>query len=191
MVDTTRTSGNDFFSMPIFKKNLENGKYRLVDCMFEQKSLGIKDDPNSVFARKVCRKIIDSNMVECCLESNTSNTSSALLKMICSQMGYKSCKFRDRYTSGRKGSNKVTRILTMEETIKEYIEFPNPDSLPNGHPLRLFMKYLTSWSSTEGQKKTNPDDAPDSIAMFAEEFIFKRQKKGIVKDFPKNFQGIL
>ena len=178
--------------MPIFRRNNKNGKYRLVDCIFEQKSLGVNDDPNNMFAKKVCRKIIESNMVECCLESNTSNTSSALFKMICNAMKYKSCKFRDRYTSGRgKGSNKVTRILTMEETIKEYIEFPNPETLPPAHQLRLFMKYLTDWSSTEGQKKTNPDDAPDSIAMFSEEFIFKKQKKGIIKDFPKNFCGIL
>lgn len=191
MVDTTRKSGNDFFAMPIFKRNLKNGKYRLVDCIFEQKSLGINDDPNNVFAKKVCRKIIDTNIIECCLESNTSNTSSALLKLHCEKLGYKSCKFRDRYTSRKgKGSNKIVRILNMEETIKEYIEFPQPDTLPVGHPLRLFMQYLTNWSSTEGQKKTNPDDAPDSVAMFSEEFIFKKQRKGIVKEFPKDFRGI-
>ena len=192
MVDTSRRSGSDFFTMPIFKKNLKNGKYRLVDCIFEQKSLGINDDANGVFAKKVCRKIINSNMTECCLESNTSNTSSFLLKSICNNMGYKSCKFRDRYTSGKgKGSNKVTRILNMEETIKEYIEFPLPETLTQGHPLRLFMQYLSAWSSTEGQKKSNPDDAPDSIAMVAEEFIVNQQRKGTIKEFPKNFKGIL
>ena len=192
MIDASRKSGNDFFSMPILKKNNSNGKYRLVDCIFEQKSLGINDDPNNMFAKKVCKKVIDSNMTECCVENNTSNTSSMLLKIICGAMGYKSCKFRDRYTSGRgKGSTKITRILSMEETIKEYIEFPNPETLPPTHPLRLFMKYLTDWSSTEGQKKTNPDDAPDSIAMFAEEFVFKKQRKGKIKEFPKNFCGIL
>lgn len=189
MTDTTRKSGNDFFAMPIARLNKNTGKYRIVDCIFEQKSLGINEDPNNTFAKKVCRKIIESNMIECCLESNTSNTSSALLKLHCNEMGYKSCKFRDRYTSKKgKSSNKVQRILNMEETIKECIEFPKPDSLPVAHPLRLFMQYLCNWSSTEGQKKTNPDDAPDSIAMLAEEFIFKRQKKGIIKEFPKNFQ---
>lgn len=186
MVDTTRTSGNDFFAMPIFRKNVFNGKYRLVDCIFEQKSLGIKHDSNSAFANKICQKIIDSNMVECCLESNTSNTSSALLKQICNKLGYKSCKFRDRYTTGRKGSNKVVRILSMEETVKEYIEFPLPETIPSGHPLKLFMQYFTNWSSTEGQKKTNPDDTVDSVAMYAEEFIFKKQRKGIIKEMPQN-----
>ena len=189
MTDTTRKSGNDFFSMPIVRFNKDTGRYRLVDCIFEQKSLGINDDPNNVFAKKVCLKIIESKMTECCVESNTSNTTSALLKDHCAKMGYKSCKFRDRYTSKKgKSSNKVQRILNMEETIKEYIEVPDPTTLPTGHPLRLFMQYLSNWSSTEGQKKTNPDDAPDSLAMLAEEFIFKRQRKGIIKDFGKNFQ---
>ena len=189
MIDTTRKSGNDFFSMPIFRFNKETEKYRLVDCIFEQKSLGILDDPNNAFAKRICRKIIEKNIIECCLESNTSNTSSALLKSLCDGMGYKSCKFRDRYTSKKgKSSNKVQRILDMEETIKNYIEFPRPDTLPKGSPLILYMQYLTNWSSTEGQKKTNPDDAPDSLAMFAEEFIFKRQRKGIIKEFSKNFQ---
>ena len=189
MTDTTRKSGNDFFSMPIVRLNKNTGRYRLVDCIFEQKSLGINDDPNNAFAKKVCRKIVDSNIIECCLESNTSNTSSALLKLHCAEMGYKSCKFRDRYTSKKgKSSNKVQRILNMEETIKEYIEVPDPTTLPSTHPLRLFIQYLCNWSSTEGQKKTNPDDAPDSLAMLAEEFIFKRQRKGIIKEFSKNFQ---
>lgn len=192
MVDTTRTNGNDFFVMPIMKKNLQNGKYRLVDCIFEQKSLGIDADKDNVFAKKVCRKIIDSNLVECCLESNTSNTSSALLKMICNAMGYKSCKFRDRYTRGKgKGSNKITRILNMEETIKDNLELPNPDTLPNGHPLRLFMQHLCNWSSLEGQKKTNPDDVPDCLAMFAEEFVYKKPRKGTIPKFHENFTGIL
>ena len=191
MIDTTRKSGNDFFSMPIFRKNLENGKYRLVDCIFEQKSLGIVDDPNNLFAKKICNKVIESQMIECCIENNTSNTTSALLKSICDGMKYKSCKFRERYTS-RKGKNstKIVRILNMEETIKNYIEFPDVITLPATHPLRLYMKYLTEWSSTEGQKKTNPDDAPDSLAMFAEEFIFKKQRNGVVKDFGENFFGI-
>lgn len=188
MIDTTRKSGNDFFCMPIFRKNKETSRYRLVDCIFEQKSLGIIEDPKNMFAKKICKRIIDSNIIECCLESNTSNTTSALLKSLCMSFGYKSCKFRDRYTTGKgKGSTKVVRILNMEETIKEYIEFPDPNTLPQGHPLWLFMQYLSNWSSIEGQKKTNPDDAPDSLAMYAEEFIFKKQKLGIIKEFPKDF----
>ena len=192
MIDTTRKSGNDFFSMPIFRKNLKTGKYRLVDCIFEQKSLGIVEDEHNVFAKKVCSKIIEDNIVECCVENNTSNTTSALLKSLCKEMKYESCKFRERYTSKKgKNSTKIVRILNMEETIKNHIEFPDVQTLPLTHPLRLYMKYLTEWSSTEGQKKSNPDDAPDSLAMFAEEFIFKKQRNGVVKDLGEKFSSFL
>lgn len=185
MADTTRRSGNDFFAMPIFRFNPETGRYRLVDCIFEQKSLGIVDDPKNAFAEKICKKIVAESIIEFCLESNTSNTASALLKEICRKEGYISCKFRDRYTAKRgKTSSKVVRILNMEETIKNHIEFPDPNTLPQNSPLFLFMSYLTSWNSKEGQKKTNPDDAPDSLAMFVEEFIFKKQRKGVIKEIP-------
>ena len=183
MADTTRKSGNDFFAMPIFRYNNETGRYRLVDCIFEQRSLGIVDDPKNTFAEKVCTKIRKSNIIECCLESNTSNTTSALLKEICRKAGYISCKFRDRYTTKKgKSSSKIVRILNMEETIKNYIEFPDPQTLSGNNPLLLFMAYLTNWNSKEGQKRTNPDDAPDSVAMFVEEFVFKKQRKGIIKE---------
>ena len=182
MIDTTRKSGNDFFAMPIFRLNEETGAYRLVDCIFEQKSLGMVEDPRNEFAQKICKKIEKDNIIECCIENNTSNTTGTLLKSMCKSFGYDVCKFRERYTAKRGiNSTKIVRILNMEETIKNYIEFPNPETLPVGHPLRLFMQYLTNWSSLEGQKKTNPDDAPDSVAMFAEEFIFKKKRKGTIK----------
>ena len=113
-------------------------------------------------------------------------------KALCKEMKYESCKFRERYTSKKgKNSTKIVRILNMEETIKNHIEFPDVQTLPLTHPLRLYMKYLTEWSSTEGQKKSNPDDAPDSLAMFAEEFIFKKQRNGVVKDLGEKFSSFL
>lgn len=183
MIDTTRRSGNDWFSMPIFNKNNENGLYYWTDMIFEQKSLGVVDDPKNTFASEICKKIKNDNIVECCIESNTSNTTSALLKTICKGMSYNSCKFRDRYTSKKgKNSNKIVRILNMEETIKNYIVIPDPNTLPNKHPIKLALQYLSNWNSKEGQKKTNPDDVPDSLAQFCEEFIFKSKNRGQVKE---------
>lgn len=192
MIDTTRKSGSDFFAMPIFRRVNKNGRYRLYDVIFKQKSLGIVYDEKNVFAKEICSKIAKENVVQCCVENNTSNTTSALLKSICNSFGYKSCKFRDRFTARKgKNSSKVVRILNMEETIKEYIEFPNPTTLPPNHQLRLFMQHICNWSSTDGQKKTNPDDAIDSVSMFCEEFIYKNAKKGTIKFIDKNFRNFL
>lgn len=192
MIDTTRKNGGDFFAMPIFRRVEKTGRYRLYDVIFKQKSLGIVNDEKNAFAKEICTKIIKENVVNCCVENNTSNTTSALLKSICNNAGYKSCKFRDRFTARKgKNSSKVVRILNMEETIKEYIEFPDPSTLPQSHPLRLFIQHICSWSSTDGQKKSNPDDAIDSVSMFCEEFIYRNAKKGTIKFVDKNFRNFL
>ena len=187
-IDTTRKNGSDFFAMPIFRYNNKTQKYRLVDCIFEQKSLGLVNDSENKFATKVAKKIISSSVIDCCIENNTSNTTGTLLKDKCEKYGYRSCKFRERTTSKKgKSSSKVVRILSMEETIKNHIEFPNPNTIPIGHPLKLFMEHFTNWNSKEGQKKSNPDDACDSVAMFAEDNIFKSKKCGFIKEFRQNF----
>lgn len=178
MMDLTRKNGNDFFVSGYFRKLEDENIYYLTDIIFEQKSLGLVNDPKNEFRDKVCKKIISNNTIEVCIENNTSNTTGSLLKGRCKEMGYNHCKFRERYTSRRGGvSNKTQRILNMEETIKNYIRFPNKDTLPTGHPLFLAMEQLNNWNSKDNSRK-NHDDFPDMLAMFAEEFIFKTQQFG-------------
>ena len=174
IMDLTRKNGNDFFANPYLRYNPEDGLYYLTDAIFEQRSLGLVNDPKNEFRDKVCRKIIDSNTIECCIENNTSNTTGTLLKEHCKELNYKSCKFRERYTSKRYATGgKAQRILNMVETIKNYIVFPDKKSLPVGHPLYLAMDQLNNWSDKD-TSRNNHDDFPDVLSMFAEEFIFKR-----------------
>lgn len=178
MMDLTRTNGNDFFANPYLRYNQEDGLYYLTDAIFEQKSLGIVYDPKNEFRDKICKTIINNNTIELCVESNTSNTTGALLKGKCQELGYKACKFRERFTS-RRGviKNKTQRILNMEEIIKNYIVFPDKSTIPVGHPLFQAMEQLNNWNSKDTSRK-NHDDFPDVLALFAEEFIFKRQNLG-------------
>lgn len=180
MLDNTRTNGNDFFALPFLKYNNADKKYYLVDAIFEQKSLGLVYDKNGKFKKKVCRMIASMNCIECCVENNTSNTTTLVLKEGCENINYHACKFRERTTSRQgKNSSKIVRILNMEETIKDNIVFPSQRAIISP-ALRLFMQYFTSWSSKLGQKKTNPDDSVDSISMFAEEFIYKPRTKATI-----------
>lgn len=180
MLDNTRTNGNDFFALPFCKYNPDDKKYYLVDCIFEQKSLGLVSDKHGKFKKKVCRMIAQMNCIECCVENNTSNTTTLVLKEGCEEIGYRACKFRERTTSrSGKVSSKVVRILNMEDAIKDNICFPSKKA--NVSPqLRLFMQYFTNWNSKQGQKKSNPDDSVDSIAMLTEEFIYKQKTMATV-----------
>lgn len=176
MMDLTRKTGNDFFASIYVKYCNEDGLYYLVDATFLQKSLGLVNDPKNEFRDNVCNKLILNNTVECCVENNTSNTTGTLLKERIKELGYTGvCKFRERYTTKRQNSSggKVQRILNMEETIKNYIVFPDKSTIPVGNQLYKFMEQLNDWDS-KNTSRNNHDDAPDVLAMFAEEFIFKR-----------------
>ena len=186
IMDLTRKNGNDYFANPYLRYNPENGLYYLTDAIFEQKSLGLVNDPKNEFRDKVCNKIYTTNTTELCIENNTSNTTGTLLKERCKELGYKNCKIRERYTSKQYGvGGKVQRILNMEETIKNYIVFPQKDTIPTGHPLYQFMEQLNNWNSKD-TSRNNHDDAPDVLAMFSEEFIFKKVRVSVVRGVDKS-----
>ena len=95
-IDTTRKNGSDYFAQPFCYYDEENNLWYLVDCIFEQKSLGIISDPKNKFKEKVCNKIIANNTTQCGIESNTSNTTGALLKDRLTQLGYTDCRFIEK-----------------------------------------------------------------------------------------------
>lgn len=175
-IDTTRKNGSDYFAQPFCYYDEENNLWYLVDCIFEQKSLGIISDPKNKFKEKVCNKIIANNTTQCGIESNTSNTTGALLKDRLTQLGYADCRFIEKYTYGKKGQSKFTRILDMEEAIKEHIVFPSP-LYGMSTEMQRFMEQLTGWNSKGKQGRANPDDAIDSIALFAKTFIQEKKLK--------------
>lgn len=186
MIDLTRKNGNDYFANPYLRYNPADGLYYLTDAIFEQKSLGLVNDPKNEFRDKVCRKLILNNTVECCVENNTSNTTGTLLKERCKELGYIGCKFRERFTTKRQNATggKVQRILNMEETIKNYIVFPDKSTIPTGHPLFQAMEQLNNWNSKDSSRN-NHDDFPDVLSMFAEEFIFRRATVSTIQGVDK------
>ena len=172
-IDPTRKSGNDFFSAPCFKYNNEHGLYYFIDCIFENSSLGKPNDPNNKFLKKLIDFIISNRVTNLYLENNIDVTLSAIIQEKLNQRGYKNCKIEEVYNIKRKGKeNKLQRILSQEETIKRNIVFPSYLACKN-IDCRRFMDYFTRFDSKDNiGKKTNPDDAPDSVAMFSDKYIF-------------------
>ena len=174
VLDPTRKSGNDFFSMPLFRWNDKTKKYRFVDCIYTQKSLGRISDPSNTFLKRVVRFIIDNNVTQFTLENNTSNTIGTLIESELKKEGYTSCKIKEIYSTKKKGKeSKLQRILSQEATIVNNIEFPDKSILIPQSDLALFMEHFTRFDSKENiGKKSNPDDAPDSMAMFSDNYLF-------------------
>ena len=179
VLDPTRKSGNDFFSLPVFRLDTESNDYFFTNCIYTQKSLGKVSDPTNSFLRRVVRFIIDNNITKFTLENNTSNTLGAFIEDELKREGYRSCKIEEIFSTSKKGQEtKLQRILSQEATIVNNIRFPHKSILKPQTEIAQFMEHFTRFDSKENVgKKGNPDDAPDSVAMFADKYLFNRANR--------------
>lgn len=169
VLDPTRKKGSDYFVLGCFRLNNTNNKYRFCDVICQKKSLGKIADPQNRFANEVADFLIRNNCVKFYIENNTNNLIGTFIEQLLKNKGYKSCKVEEIYNT----ENKLVRILNMESTIKNNIEFPKKNSYPNKSDMALAMNILTKWDSLEFGKKGNFDDVPDMVAMFANKYIFE------------------
>lgn len=178
VLDPNRKTGADFFSLPIFRENKDTGRSCFTDCIYEQKSLGQINDPSNKFLKKVLKFIITNNVRELLIENNTSNTLGWMIAEKLKEMGY-ICNVREKFTSKMKGpkSSKLARILQQEATIVENIEFPAVKMYPPLHHISQFMDDFTRFDSKETSNRKQHDDAPDSMAIYAENYLYNRSNR--------------
>ena len=102
-------------------------------------------------------------------------------------MGYNGCKIEEIFTTKQRGKEgKVQRIMSQEATITRNIEFPDKSILKPQSDLALFMEDLTRFDSKETVSRKRHDDAPDSLAIYSDKFLFNKQNRlSEVKGFSK------
>ena len=177
VLDPTRKKGSDYFVLGCFKYNAISKKYRYIDVICQKKSLGKIADPQNKFANEVADFLIKNNCTRFYIENNTSNLIGTFIEQLLKSKNYNLCKIEEVYST----ENKLVRILDMESTIKNNIEFPEKNSYPNKSEMTLSMNIFTKWDSLQFGKKGNFDDVPDMIAMFANKYIFEVKKLRVSK----------
>lgn len=178
-LDPNRKSGNDRFSLPVFRLDKATNDYFFTNCIYTQKSLGKVSDPSNQFLKRVIKFIIDNQITQFTLENNTSNTLGAFIEDELKRNGYNNCKIKEIFSSSKKGrETKLQRILSQEATIINNIRFPHKSILKPQTEMAEFMEHFTRFDSKENiGKKSNPDDAPDSVAIFSDNYLFNRANK--------------
>lgn len=177
VLDPTRKKGSDYFVLGCFRWNYNTKKYRLYDIICQKKSLGKISDPNNKFANQVADFLINNNCVEFYIENNTSNLIGTLISALLNSKGYNSCKIEEKYNT----NNKLVRILDMESSIKNNIEFPIKNSFPLKSDMTIAMDIFTRWDSSQYGKKGNYDDVPDMVSIFSEKYIFAVKKNRVAE----------
>ena len=148
--------GNDFLSMPIFKKD-DNGYYYFTDILFSKTSVKYLYDA-------IVDKIIDNKVIALVVETNTDTSLKEVLEEKLIERGYYGCVIYEKYST----KNKELRINEMKDLIKDKVYFPDKNKLGRNTDMGKAMEQLTSYSFDFPNRH---DDMPDSVALFADQII--------------------
>ena len=172
VIDATRKSGKDFFSMPIFKK-VKNDvimDYYLVDALFTRTATkDMYDD--------IVDKIIEHHIIVLVIESNVT---SELKQAIEERLRLKNamfCEIFEKYNT----TPKAMRIESEKGIIKKQMVFPSKNSYGENTHVGKFMNNLTLYNSSGNNSN---DDAPDSCALFSSEIIEENSQPQIAIAMP-------
>ena len=175
VIDATRKTGKDFFSMPIFKRKTEDDvvDYYLKDCIFTQKAT--KD-----MYQDICDKIIEHHIVVLVIESNVTSELKQNIDNILEANGIYYCEIREKYNY----ENKSERITDQSFLIQKRLVFPAKDLFPYRSDIGQFMNNLTLYNS---KGRNQHDDAPDSCGLFTKEIIDEGSVKTKITIFKRPF----
>lgn len=159
VIDGTRKTGNDFFSMPIFKKHFNGDlfEYYLIDALFTQ--VATKDMIDDIMD-----KIIEHQIRVLVIETNVDGGLKKILEEKLHARGYFDIEIIEHYSTG----NKLARIEDQKGNILRNLVFPNKNMFGIKSMVGQFMNNLTTFNNTG---RNTHDDAPDSCALMTREIL--------------------
>ena len=161
VIDGTRKSGKDFFSMPIFQPYMDN--YALIDCIYTQKATTkLVDD--------IVDMIIKHNVKILVIETNVDGGLKSVILEKLDQRGFSNgIQIIEKYST----MVKQTRIELERGTIIDRIFYPAQNLFPINSDMGKFMTSHTMYNIEGGNVH---DDATDSLAMFTSEIVSGKSK---------------
>lgn len=159
VIDATRKSGKDFFSMPIFKEitNDNVNDYYLVDALFTRTATKDMYD-------EIVDKIIEHHIILLVIESNVTSELKQAIEERLEKRNAMFCEIYEKYNT----TPKAMRIESEKGVIKKQMVFPTKNTYGENTHIGRFMNNLTLYNSSGSNAN---DDAPDSCALFGSEII--------------------
>lgn len=169
VIDGTRKSGKDFFSMPIFQPYMND--YALIDCIYTQTA-------TSKLTGDICDKIMDCNIKMLVIETNVDGGLKKVLLDELERRGFNNgIQIIEKYNT----VVKATRIELEKGNMVDRIFYPSQELFAMNSDMGKFMTSFTMYN-IEGSNIH--DDANDSVGMFTAEIVSgksKPQKPKIIK----------
>lgn len=159
VIDGTRKTGNDNFSMPIFKK-MFNGdffEFHLIDCIFSQTAT--KD-----LIPDIVEKIIKHKIKTLVIETNVDGGLKKVLLEKLAEKGYFQIDIIEIYST----ANKQARIEDQKGNILRNLVFPAKHLFGFKSDVGKFLENLVTYNN---KGRNSHDDAPDSCAILTKELV--------------------
>lgn len=159
VIDGTRKTGNDNFSMPIFKK-MFNGdffEFHLIDCIFSQTAT--KD-----LIPDIVEKIIKHKIKTLVIETNVDGGLKKVLQEKLAEKGYFQIDIIEIYSI----ANKQARIEDQKGNILRNLVFPAKHLFGFKSDVGKFLDNLVTYNN---KGRNSHDDAPDSCAILTKELV--------------------
>lgn len=159
VIDGTRKTGNDNFSMPIFKK-MFNGdffEFHLIDCIFSQTAT--KD-----LIPGIVEKIIKHKIKTLVIETNVDGGLKKVLQEKLAEKGYFQIDIIEIYST----ANKQARIEDQKGNILRNLVFPAKHLFGFKSDVGKFLDNLVTYNN---KGRNSHDDAPDSCAILTKELV--------------------
>lgn len=168
----TKDTGTDYNFLGVFYQY--GDLYYLEDLVFKNIDPGTLDELNA-------NMLVKHHVQQCQFESNKegSRTANEVERLVKEKGGR--CHITKKYTT----QNKETKIIVNSSWVKEHVVFKDPDEYEPKSDYGIMMSFLCSYTQLG---KNKHDDAPDTLAMFAqyvdallggEANVIKRSELGI------------
>lgn len=172
VIDGTRKSGRDYFSMPIFQNYMDD--YALIDCIYTQVA-------TSKLYGSIVEKIVSRNIKKLVIETNVDGGLKTIIEEKLAEIGFNNgIEIIEKYNT----VVKQTRIELERGNILDRIFYPNSDLFAINSDMGRFMNSFTMYN-IEG---TNThDDANDSVALFTSEIVSGKSQLSKPMIFARQF----
>lgn len=144
--------------------------YYLVTCFYKKTPLDGKMPDGRTALEHCCDIIIDKNVVELVVETNTVSNIKKQIEDILYSRGYRACVITEIYSTQKKAD----KIFDNQSTILEHIVFPHRSTYGASSMMGQYMKNIVTWNA----KTKDNDDSIDTEAIFANHFIRGAMRRG-------------
>lgn len=167
-LDPART-GKDYLSMGIHSRC--NDVEYLTSCFYKQVPLDAKMEDGRTALEHCCDLIINKNVIELVVETNTVSNIKSQIEEILHRQGYRACKIIPIYST----QNKAHKIFDNQSSILENIVFPDKRLYAASSMMGQYMKNITTWRADS----KDHDDSIDTEAIYSDNFIRKKYQNGV------------